>query len=270
MNFTQTDESKYVREQYKTQDNLQVRIQTHEKYTQPKVDFLSFVLDQIAWTGQETVIDVGCGAGVYVEPARKRCSIYYACDLSFGMLQDLSVPVLSRVNLDAQQLPFTDETADVILANHMLYHVPDQDAAVAAIYRVLKPGGYLLAATNSADNMPELTEIRQAIIEKFAFSLPKLSGSRLNFNLENGHQVLERHFNSVVRRDLESALVFRSSQPVVDYINTSRDYYMGIKPGGVQWQTVEAAIHEAVNGRIAKNGQFRVQKLTGVFVCQKD
>jgi hypothetical protein len=45
---------------------------------------------------------------------------------------------------------------------------------------------------------------------------------------------------------------------------------MGIKPVGVQWKAVEAAIHEAVNGRIAKDGAFRVQKLTGVFVCQKD
>jgi ubiquinone/menaquinone biosynthesis C-methylase UbiE len=270
MNYKQIDERTYLAEQYKTKDNLQVRIETHQKYTEPIVDFISFVLDLIPWTGQERVIDVGCGAGAYVEAASERCGTYYACDLSFGMLQGLPMAALSRVNLDAQRLPFASNTADVILANHMLYHVPDQDAAVGAIYRVLKPGGYLLAATNSDDNMPELSEIRQAMVEKFGFSMPKLSGSRLTFYLENGSSVLERHFNSVHRRDLDSALVFRSSQPVVDYINTSRDYYMGIKPEEVQWKAVEAAIHKAVNGRIAKDGAFRVQKLTGVFVCQKD
>lgn len=270
MNDKQIDERTYLAKQYKSKDNLQVRIETHEKYTEPKVDFIFFVLDQLSWTGQEQVIDVGCGAGSYVEPANQRCGAYFACDLSFGMLQGLPSAGLSRVNLDAQQLPFASNTADVVLANHMLYHVPDQHTAVAEIYRVLKPGGYLLAATNSADNMPELTEIRLAIIEKFALSLPKLSGSRLSFNLENGAEVLERHFNSVVRKDLDSALVFRTSQPVVDYINTSRDYYMGIMPDGVQWEAVEEAIHEAVKSRIAQAGTFRVQKLTGVFVCQKD
>ncbi len=270
MNSIEINEQKYLREQYKNKDNLQVRIETHEKYTEPKVDFLSFVLDQVHWTGKETVVDVGCGAGAYVEPTRERCDRYYACDLSFGMLKGLSMAGLARVNLDAQKLPFVGETADVVLANHMLYHVPDQDAAVGEIYRILKPGGYLLAATNSGNNMPELAELRGAIGQKFGLSTPRLTGSRLFFNLEEGHRVLERHFDFVSRRDVESALVFRSSQPVVDYINTSCIYYMGQLPEGISWEMVEGAIHDAVNGRIADEGAFRVQKLTGVFVCRKD
>jgi SAM-dependent methyltransferase len=270
MNFTQTDESGYLREQYKTKDNLQVRIETHEKYTEPKIDFLAFVLDQVQWNGRETVIDVGCGAGVYIEAARQRCGTYYACDLSLGMLRGLTAPRLSHVNLDAQQLPFADESADVILANHMLYHVPDQDAAVQEIKRVLRPGGRLLAATNSATNMPELAELRHAIFKYFGIpdDLFPLR-PRLSFTLETGHELLGRHFTAVHRHNHPSALVFPHSQPVVDYINSSRNFYMGRLPDNTRWQDVEAVIHREVNGRIAQHGTFRVNKLTGVFVCQK-
>ncbi len=264
------DESEYLRKQYKNQDNLQVRIQTHEKYTHPKIDFISFILNNVPWTGQETVIDVGCGAGAYVEQTRKRCHKYFVGDLSFGMLQGLPMADLSRVNIDAQQLPFADETADVILANHMLYHVPDQDAAVREIYRVLKPGGYLLAATNSGHNMPELTQLRMSMSQQFGFSIPQPTESRLSFTLENGNKLLERHFDSVIRQDLKNALVFPTAQPVLDYINTSPKYYMGDLLQGIRWETVEAAIRRAVNDHIAKEGTFRIQKLTGVFVCRKD
>lgn len=270
MTIRQIDESDYLKEQYKTKDNLQIRIETHEKYTEPKIDFLSFVLDQIPWTGQETIIDVGCGAGAYIEQASKRCKIYHAGDLSFGMLQGLSMADLSRINLDAQQLPFAAETADVVLANHMLYHVPDQDAAVREIYRILKPGGYLLAATNSSHNMPELTQLRVALSQKFGFSIPQPTKSRLSFTLENGNKLLERHFDSVIRQDLKNALVFQTAQPILDYINTSPKYYMGDLLQGTSWETVEAAIHREVNDRITKEGTFRIQKLTGVFVCRKD
>ncbi len=267
----QSDNPEQIRKQYKTKDNLQVRIETHQKYTQPKSDFIGFILDQVKWTGQETVIDVGCGAGAYVDGAMARARNYFPCDLSFGMLQGLAPPNLPRVNLDAQQLPFAHESADVILANHMLYHVPDKDTAVREINRVLKPGGTLLAATNSETNMAELTELRVAIGQRFglkADSNPIQPG--LTFTLEDGRPLLNRHFTSVTRIDQPAALVFQNSQPVVDYINSSRSYIENLIPDLNEWADIEAVIHDKVNDVIAKNGEFRVNKLSGVFVCQKE
>ena len=266
-----SDEPALIRQQYKNKDNLQVRIDTHKKYSQPKHDFIGFILDQIEWTSRETVIDVGCGAGVYVEGAMERGRIYFPCDLSLGMLQGLTPPGLPRVNLDAQQLPFANDSADVILANHMLYHVPDQDAAVSEIKRVLRPGGFLLAATNSNLNMSEITDLRVAIGQKLGLpsESPRIRPG-LTFTLEEGDILLKRHFKSVTRVDQPAALVFPNSQPVVDYISSSRSYYQELIPDNIQWEAVEAMIHEEVNGRIAQYGEFRVNKLTGVFVCQKE
>lgn len=55
---------------------------------------------------------------------------------------------LILIQADAR-LPLGDGGVDVVLAMHMLYHVPDVPAPVAELRRIVKPGGTLLASTNS-------------------------------------------------------------------------------------------------------------------------
>lgn len=54
---------------------------------------------------------------------------------------DLSSP-LADVKADICQLPFEDNTFDVIFCNHVLEHIPDDTQAMRELYRVLKPGGW--------------------------------------------------------------------------------------------------------------------------------
>ena len=67
--------------------------------------------------------------------------------------------------MDAQDIPFEDDTFGCVVANHMLYHVPDLDKGLAEIRRVLKPGGKLYAATNGEAHMLELEAF---VVEQFA------------------------------------------------------------------------------------------------------
>ncbi len=53
---------------------------------------------------------------------------------------DLLSP-LADVKADICNLPFPDDTYDVILCNHVLEHIPDDTKAMEELYRVLKPGG---------------------------------------------------------------------------------------------------------------------------------
>ncbi|HEX8577123.1 MAG TPA: methyltransferase domain-containing protein [Flavobacterium sp.] len=53
---------------------------------------------------------------------------------------DLRSP-LADVKADICNLPFQDNTYDVILCNHVLEHIPDDKKAMRELYRVLKPGG---------------------------------------------------------------------------------------------------------------------------------
>lgn len=54
---------------------------------------------------------------------------------------DLNSP-LADVKADICNLPFADNTFDVILCNHVLEHIPDDTKAMSELYRILKPGGW--------------------------------------------------------------------------------------------------------------------------------
>lgn len=54
---------------------------------------------------------------------------------------DLNSP-LADVKADICNLPFDDNTYDVIFCNHVLEHIPDDTQAMKELYRVMKPGGW--------------------------------------------------------------------------------------------------------------------------------
>ena len=54
---------------------------------------------------------------------------------------DLLSPI-ADVKADICDLPFEDNTYDVILCNHVLEHIPDDTKAMQELFRVMKPGGY--------------------------------------------------------------------------------------------------------------------------------
>ena len=266
-----TDKQHLTTQSYKTPDNLSIRIRTHERYTQPKTNFIAWVLDKIQWRGDETVVDIGCGAGVYVAAARQRSRLYVAGDLSLGMLQGLPQPDLPRLNLDAQRLPLADKSVDVVLANHMLYHVPDKAAALSEIVRVLRPDGRLLAATNSGDTMAELNALRWQAMKRLGLAVaPALKHSPVAdlFSLENGRDILAPHFTHIKRHDLSSALVFPEPQPILDYLDSSRDWFIKrFLPDSMTAGDLLQVFRDILDEHFAHNDEFRVNKLTGVFVC---
>jgi SAM-dependent methyltransferase len=56
---------------------------------------------------------------------------------------DLLSP-LADIKLDVQEMPFDNDTFDVIICNHVLEHVPDDRKALREIFRILRPGGYAI------------------------------------------------------------------------------------------------------------------------------
>jgi SAM-dependent methyltransferase len=257
----------FLREQYATQDNLQTRIETHQRYSENPADLPVWVLDQIEWRGNETVLDVGCGSGAYAAPVLARAGRYIAGDYSPGMVGGLPPAVTRRVVLDAQRLPLAAATADVILANHMLYHVPDIGAAVAQFARVLKPGGTLLAATNSNSNYVELYDMVDRVLAALGRPDRPVSRPHHDFRLENGAQWFEPHFESVVRHDLPGALVFTEPEPVMRYLFSMLEH---MAPGvaALPLAEVARALEKELQAVIDAHGAFRTRKVACVFVCR--
>jgi len=263
---------------YATEEPLAVRVRTHRLYTQPPVDFPAWVLDHVTWRGDEWVLDVGCGSGAYVEPLCGRLAhggFLLAGDLSWGMLRDVaakSLPVsVGLLNADAMRLPLPDCCCDVVLANHMLFHVPQMEAAAMEFHRVLRPGGgHLLAATNSRDCLRAfITEIEEA---GRALGCPGVTlpvSPHVRFTLENGWAVLSPCFPDVVQDVVKSALVFSDAAPAVDYIDSLRPTYEPWLPDGIAWETLIEQVERQVRAQIAAQGAYRVAKTGGVFVATR-
>lgn len=69
---------------------------------------------------------------------------------------DLESP-LAKVKMDIHEIPFPENSFDVILCNHVLEHVNDDIKAMMEINRVLKPGGYALMQIPFFSPVPEET-----------------------------------------------------------------------------------------------------------------
>ena len=120
---------------------------------------------------------------------------------------------------DAESLPFDDDEFDAVLANHMLYHVPDLPRALAEIRRVLRPVGRLFAATNGAGHMQELGNL----LSPFAGDTSALPATERRFGLENGGQQLAQQFAHVKRYDYEDGLEVTEVAPLVAYVLSTRN-----------------------------------------------
>jgi len=283
MNFTsyliRTDEQMFtandpeaVRRMYSNDESLRIRQDTHDKYGVPAIDFAGWSLDNLKWNGYESILDVGCGPGRWYHAIQKKFpqASYYGIDLFPGMIA--RHPARSRLALaDAQRIPFPDETFDVVMANHMLFHVPDIDRALREFRRVLKPDGTVMATTNSIHNMPELQQIIRRAITLLAppgTTSIRVPGQAADlFSLESGTRMLSRHFYAVVRYDLPRTLVFQSVDPVLAYLDSTRSVREAELPDGVSWDDVMVIVREQITRLVEHFGELVINSLTGLLVA---
>jgi len=115
-----------------------------------------FLLEMAAPSRGERVLDVAAGTGLVSFPAAARVGTtgeVVATDLSQVMVDTLSRDAESRglahlkaMRMDAEQLSFDEASFDVALNALGLMYVPDPDAALREMHRVLRPGGRAAAA----------------------------------------------------------------------------------------------------------------------------
>jgi ubiquinone/menaquinone biosynthesis C-methylase UbiE len=258
---------------YQDADALVMRQDIHNQYSFPQVNFVEWVLSRIQWRGDEYVLDVGSGQGAYFEPVQMRIprGELVAGDLSLGMARSAAEHPASRcvLNLDAEHLPFPKHTFDVVLANHVLFHVPDLDRALSEIHRVLKPSGVLLASTNSQANMPELDMLFKRVFGLLGVR-PKtasLAEPQPHFHLEDAPMRVARYFFAVARHDLPSTFIFPSAQPLIDYVNSTRALREPTLPRSITWQDFMNVFADQAQRIVNHFGEIVISKLAGAIVA---
>jgi ubiquinone/menaquinone biosynthesis C-methylase UbiE len=99
-------------------------------------------------------LEIGAGTGYFSLNLLQTGVVREATctDISPGMLATLEANAerlgleVTTAAADAAELPFDDESFDLVLGHAVLHHLPDLDRAFAEFHRVLKPGGTLFFA----------------------------------------------------------------------------------------------------------------------------
>lgn len=268
-----SNKSDVIRRYYETDENLRIRQETHDKYTVPKSDFARWVIETIDWKGDETILDLGAGIGTYYSRllALVPDITYYAIDISHKMLKNHPAPEDALTLSNAMHLPYADQSFDVIMANHMLYHIPDIDAALKEIRRVLKPNGKVLIATNSIHTMPELQVLmRRAIVLLTRYGATQVRPPALpsdSFALENGTRILAHHFFAVVRHDNPGQLVFTEIEPAITYLESMRELRQDHLPEDVAWEDMMLIMRQQITQLIKHLGKLEINKMSGALIA---
>ncbi len=266
------DHNYLVSSQYKDAGNLSARMQLHERYSTNPYGWFRWVFDQFDLPRSAHILELGCGSGrlwlenLYRLPGEWQVTL---SDFSYGMLRGCHDSLVDGQDnfkfevSDAMALPFSPATFDAVIANHMLYHVPNRRQALAEIGQVLKPDGTFYAATNGEQH---LFELDQLMMRHISSSEEDLYQGKFNksFTLENGASQLGLVFSQVKRRNYEDSLLVTEAEPLLAYIISMFPRW-GMQGRSSQESLLGKAVHELIE----REGSFSIQKSSGMFIARK-
>lgn len=211
--------TEFLKKQYENKDNLGTRISIHDKYSTNKQGFGNWIVSNYEIENGAKILELGCGTGSmwkHHTDLIAKCEEVVLTDFSEGMLEGAKSNLENNSKItfkvvDIQDIPYEDNTFDIVIANMMLYHVPDIHKGLSEVKRVLKPNGKFYCATFGENGI--ITYVAD-LLKEFNVS------SEMNtvFTLQNGKDTLEKYFDSVKRLEYKDSLKVTVIDDLVDYV----------------------------------------------------
>ncbi|HSL29884.1 MAG TPA: class I SAM-dependent methyltransferase [Anaerolineales bacterium] len=121
----------------------------HRRYTQQARwtrDLRAYLFDKAGLSGSRRVLEVGCGTGAILSELPKSVPVH-GLDIDPAALAQcrLHAPASALVRGDALQLPYSNQSFDIVYCHFLLLWVSDPQQAVLEMKRVSRTGGYVMA-----------------------------------------------------------------------------------------------------------------------------
>lgn len=272
INFTAQKEK--IITQYTDDRNLQRRINIHA-YSTSKIPWMKWVFEQLDIHSGMKILEVGCGNALLwrenIKYLPDNLEIYLT-DYSQGMVNSAqklldeykSVTNCRNINFkfgtaDANDLIIDESGYDLIIANHMLYHVKNRRLFLERVYSLLSDNGKFCCTTIGARHMAELNDM----IAEFSGESYPFSDLLNEFTLESGSDFLHSVFSRVEKKEHEDNLIVDNAEVIYDYAYSYPENIKAIldKHGN--------EFMDIIRTKIEKEGAMFISKSQGMFICGK-
>jgi SAM-dependent methyltransferase len=262
-----SDQQYLKSEQYKDSSNLDARAAIHQRFSTNPYGWFRWVFDiLLKLSGNARILELGCGNGQLWKENADRIPEGWnitLSDLSAGMLDAAwrnLVPTgraFKFEEIDAQSIPYEDGTFEAVIANQMLYHVPDRTKAIAEIKRVLKTGGRLFTSTVGKDHMKEMMDGYRRVHPSHVWE-----SIASPFLLETSREQLTPFFSDVQLSRYEDNLQVTELEPIMAYIRS------GVRVLELSEQEL-ANLQNDLAKELQEKGHIFISKNAGLFEAVK-
>ena len=254
-------------DQYKDSSNLSARADLHQRFSTNQTGWHFWVYNQFDFPQECNILELGCGPGYLWKQNQKRIQTGWdinASDISLGMLEEARVALENQPGFrytvhDACKIPFHENFFDAVIANHMLYHIPEIPSALEEINRVLKQGCCLYAATNGSAHMQEIKDWKSRFFPNQED--PVWGTETLRFSMENGEDLLQKKFGDICFLEYPDSLLVDQVEPIIRYIRS----YTTLEETDPRTKRLRLFLQN----QISENGSIQITKDSGMFKAAK-
>lgn len=206
---------------------------TYDRVSDPQVRWAMPVIDRLELTGEEWVLDAGCGSGRVTELLLERAAGVVGVDADPEMVVKARERLQGRARILQRGLEWMtfDEPFDAIFSNAVLHWIPDHDVVFARMHDALVPGGRISLQCGGHGNIAHVLEQAGVTQHPWNYATPEATEERLvRAGFEDVKTWLEpapttpedpqAFLTSVVFRTFEDpqAMAARVTDPVLDYV----------------------------------------------------
>lgn len=132
------------------------------------------VLELLAPSAGEHILDLGCGDGVLTEKIAAAGATIIAVDAGPDMVAAARARGIDARVIDGQKLAFTGEF-DAVFSSAALHWMRDQEAVLAGVHRALKPHGRFVAEMGGHNNTAAIIVALSAVLARRGLDAHRLS-----------------------------------------------------------------------------------------------
>ena len=168
---------------------------SYDQISAPQQAWAAEQLNRLELTGNEVVLDAGCGSGKVTAELVRRVprGTVYAVDAAPSMVSHAREALGDRATVMCQDLVelALPERVDVVFSNATFHWIADHDALFAALHRNMKPGARLLAQAGGRGNIDSFRRSADVVAGEEPFA-PYFEGWHRPWNYATAEQTAER------------------------------------------------------------------------------